>query len=416
MEIVRTSKVKIELGFDVAKRTIQQWNAACNYISQVAFDNLALAHNTIQLNNLTYDYVRATFGLSAQVTQNAVRQVAAKYQSAKTSKTNLKQAIYFKPRHAIALQGGNRGRDFGFRSDGLSIWTIDGRIKQVAFHGSPKLVEYLADVSTQGVPGAHVEAWHLSDARMFISRGEVFLSVSFNKAVEPVNKLNNAVIGVDRGINYLAVATDGQIAQFFGGGRTKHIRHRHSKNRASLQRQKAMKHTRSIRRVLKRLRGSSARFMRDVNHVVSRGIIDFAKRTGNPTIALEQLDVIRNAPRRREQNGDANSWAFFQLEQFLQYKAADLGFEIIEVDARHTSQGCSKCGHTQKSNRNGHEFSCKACGYQLHADLNAARNIKLRGILTRQALGEDGSPSVGPKARVVKSRLRASSPDLSASH
>ena len=134
MEIVRTSKVKIELDFDVAKRTIQQWNAACNYISQVAFDSLALAHNTIKLNNLTYDYVRAAFGLSAQVAQNAVRQVSAKYQSAKTSKTNLKQAIYFKPRNAIALQGGDRGRDFGFRSDGLSIWTIDGLIKQVVFH------------------------------------------------------------------------------------------------------------------------------------------------------------------------------------------------------------------------------------------------------------------------------------------
>ena len=46
-----------------------------------------------------------------------------------------------------------------------------------------------------------------------------------------------------------------------------------------------------------------------------------------------------------------NSWAFYQLEQFLQYKAADFGFAIIEIDPKYTSQGCSKCGHTEKSNR-----------------------------------------------------------------
>ena len=389
MDIVRTTKIKIELDFDVAQRTIQQWNAACNYISQVAFDNLSIAYNTIKLNNLTYDSVRSQFGLSAQVTQNAIRQVSAKYQSAKTSKTNLSRPIYFKPRNAIALQGGDRGRDFGFRSHPggtrLSIWTLDGRIKKVAFHGSPKLVEYLTE-------------WNLSDARMFISRGEVFLSVSFNKEVEPVTQLNNAVIGVDRGINYLAVTTNGQESQFFGGANVRHIRNRYLKTRASLQRKKAMKNTRSVRRAFKRLSGKEARFMRDVNHVVSRGIVDFAKQTGNPTIAIEKLDGIRDDTKKRlrkEQRSAVNSWAFHQLEQFLQYKAADFGFEVIEVDAKYTSQGCSKCGHTEKSNRQGHQFLCKACGYQLHSDLNAARNIKLRGLLTRQALCRDGSPSVG---------------------
>ncbi len=403
MEIVRTAKVKIDLDFDVAKRTIQQWNAACNYISQVAFDNLAIAHNTLKLNNLTYVDVRASFGLSAQVTQNAVRQVAAKYQSAKTSKTDLKHPIYFKPRNAVALQGGERGRDFGFKSSGLSIWTLDGRVKQVSFHGSPKLIEYLA-------------SWNLGDARMFISKDEVFLSVSFDKEVEPVAKLNNAVIGIDRGIKYLAVTTDGQRAQFFGGKRIKHIRKRYLKTRASFQRQKATQNTRSIRRALKRLSGKEARFMRDVNHVISRGIVDFAKRTGNSTIAIEHLDGIRNAPRRKAQNADVHLWAFYQLEQFLQYKAADFGFEIIEVDAKYTSQGCSKCGHTEPSNRHGHRFLCKACGYQLHSDLNAARNIKLRGVITRQVLSGDALPSVSADARVASTGLRASPTPLGLGH
>jgi putative transposase len=129
------------------------------------------------------------FGLSAQVTQNVVRQVSAKYQSAKSAKIQLKRPIYFKPRNAVALQGGERGRNFGFRTGGLSIWTLDGRFKNVTFHGSPKLQEYQTD-------------WKLGDARMFISKGKVFLSVSFSREIEPVTKPNSAVIGVDRGINY----------------------------------------------------------------------------------------------------------------------------------------------------------------------------------------------------------------------
>lgn len=139
--------------------------------------------------------------------------------------------------------------------------------------------------------------------------------------------------------------------------------------------------------------------MRATNHTISRRIIDFAQQTGNPTIAIENLDGIRTAPRRKEQNQAAHSWVFYQLEQLLQYKAANLGFAIIEVDPHHTSQGCSKCGHTVKSNRHGHKFVCKACGYSLHADLNAARNIYLRGILTRQAFDQDGLPSIDPQAQ-----------------
>lgn len=389
VETTRTAKIKIELDTDLALRTIQAWNRVCNYISQACFDNLAIAHNKVAIQKLVYDYVRGEFNLSSQVTISAIRQVTAKYQSAKTSKTKLKRPIYFKPNNAVALQGGERGRDFGFRSEGLSIWTIDGRIKGIAFHGSPKLVTFLQD-------------WKLGDARMFVSKGKVFLSVSFSTQIEQVAKPNDAVIGVDRGINYLAVATDGKRSQFFGGKRVKHIRNRYLKTRASLQQKKATTNTRSIRRVLKRLRGKEARFMRDVNHTISRGIIDFAKQTGNPTIAIEELDGIRNNTKKRlrkEQRKDVNSWAFYQLEQYLQYKAADLGFEIVDVDAKYTSQGCSRCGHIEKSNRNGHKFVCKACSFSLHADLNAARNIKLRGILTRQALGQDGVQSITPQAQ-----------------
>lgn len=381
-EIIRTTKLKIDLPFDTAKRTVQAWTDACNYVSEVAFHNSCLS-NAVKLQKLTYSEVRKRFKLSSQVSVSAIRHVASKYTAARTAKKKLKRPVKFR-QNAVALQGGKRGRDFSFTKKGLSISTIDGRIKSVSCYSAPQLPEYLS-------------SWKLGDARLFTRKKKAFLSVSFKNTVPQVSKPNDAVIGVDRGINYIAVATDGRQSKFYGGGRLKHIRERYTKTRASLQRKKAEHRTRSIGRVLKRLSGRGARFTKDTNHVVSKRIVEFARKTGNPTIAIEKLDGIRNGRRlRKKQRTDLNRWPFYQLEQSLRYKAANYGFDVIEVEAEGTSKGCSRCGYTDAANRKGRSFICKACGYSLHADLNASRNIRLRGILARQALCGDGLLSISP--------------------
>jgi putative transposase len=49
---------------------------------------------------------------------------------------------------------------------------------------------------------------------------------------------------------------------------------------------------------------------------------------------------------------------------------------VVVVDPRHTSQRCSRCGHTARNNRRSQSvFICRQCGYHLNADLNGARNI-----------------------------------------
>lgn len=380
MEITRTTRLKLDLSLETAQRTVSAWTDACNYISRVAFD-AGCVSNAVRLHDLTYAEVRIRFGLSAQVTQNAIRHVAAKYASARTTKKILKQPVVFR-QCAVALQGGERGRDFSFTGKGFSVWTLDGRIKAIPFHGEPRLASYF-------------EGWKLGDARLFVRKGQVYLSVSFKREVKAIKKPNDAVVGVDRGIKVLATVTDGKQRQrFFGGGHTNHVRNRYAKVRASLQRKKAQTGSRSVRRVLKRLSGRERRFMRNANHVISRRIVEFAKDTGNPTIAVEDLGGIRNGRKlRKEQRTDLNRWAFYELESFIRYKAESFGMDVIGVDPKHTSQGCSRCGHTEHANRHKLRFLCKACGYELNAELNASRNIRLRGILARQALSQDAAPS-----------------------
>ncbi len=54
---------------------------------------------------------------------------------------------------------------------------------------------------------------------------------------------------------------------------------------------------------------------------------------------------------------------------------------VIAVSAAYTSQECSRCGHTCPENRDSQAvFRCQECGFGLHADTNAAINIRDRGF------------------------------------
>ena len=76
----------------------------------------------------------------------------------------------------------------------------------------------------------------------------------------------------------------------------------------------------------------------------------------------------------------------------MTYTAAEVGILVDYQDARYTSQGCSRCGHTQRSNRDGHEFQCRSCGYSLDADYNAAKNVGLNYCTQKQKSSGVGLP------------------------
>lgn len=53
------------------------------------------------------------------------------------------------------------------------------------------------------------------------------------------------------------------------------------------------------------------------------------------------------------------------------------GITFAEVNPAYSSQTCSACGFVAKANRvSQSEFSCRSCGHEIHADVNAARNLE----------------------------------------
>jgi IS605 OrfB family transposase len=179
--------------------------------------------------------------------------------------------------------------------------------------------------------------------------------------------------GLDLGLANLAVLGGPGIVKFFDGKPLRYVRGRYFRYRHALQLKRKIG-------MVKRSKGRESRWAANENHRVSRIIVDTVAAHGG-TLHVERLKGIRErfkgtAKVRRM----LHSWSFAQLLSFIRYKATAAGVPVVEEDPRHTSQRCSRCGHTERGNRPRQAvFACKACGYRLHADLNAARNLAAKG-------------------------------------
>ncbi len=111
------------------------------------------------------------------------------------------------------------------------------------------------------------------------------------------------------------------------------------------------------------------------NHVIAKKIVNLPY----DVFVLEDLksSKMRNKGNGRKFNRKLGNWSLYQLKKFIEYKAEELGKIVMYADPKYTSQRCSKYAYIDKNNRKGLTFKCKQCGFEIHADLNASRNIDL---------------------------------------
>jgi IS605 OrfB family transposase len=123
-------------------------------------------------------------------------------------------------------------------------------------------------------------------------------------------------------------------------------------------------------------------------HRIANELVAEARDHGCSVIAFEDLTDIR------ERTGASwgHKWAFNRLYEYVEYKAVEYGIIVEQVDPENTSRRCSTCGFTHPDNREGEAFDCQKCGYENHADYNAAKNISLRYLRRNQTGGDEGAP------------------------
>jgi len=200
------------------------------------------------------------------------------------------------------------------------------------------------------------------------------------------------VLGIDRGLKNLVVTSDNR---FFNTKKMNAIRGRFAYNRAQLQ----AKGTRSAKRRLRKMAGRERRFVADMNHCISKQL---AKSEASAFVLEDLRGIGIQRHMGMKLNRKLSTWPFHRFEQYLTYEAEEHGKEVVFIDASYTSQKCSKCGHTDDGSRNGSRFRCSKCGFELHADLNAARNIADAGksCISRLSVNQPNAPPI--EARTLK--------------
>jgi putative transposase len=184
------------------------------------------------------------------------------------------------------------------------------------------------------------------------------------------------------GVNHLAVSSTGR---FWSADEVNHWKREYEQRRGDLQQCGTRAAHDTIAGVERKEDGRFEIFL----HRVANEIVAEAVEHDCSHIVFEDMtDIRENIP----QASWHHLWAFRRLYEYVAYKAREQGVETVQVDRRNTSKRCSTCGFTHDDNRHGEDFECQDCGYQNHADYNAAKNIGLQYLRRRQNADDGGAP------------------------
>jgi putative transposase len=349
--LTRTVCIKLDIDGheDTLAATQRAFNAAASWIAQVCWDEGITNTNTA--HHRVYGETRLDYGLGAQL---AVCARAKAVEAIKAVKAAHKETCpQFGPRGGVRYDA----RTYRLMSlDRVSLNTLDGRVVCRLVLGERQHSMLIDPI------------WEIGGADLVWRRGVYYLHVTQSRDTPDAVDTEDT-LGVDLGIVHLATDSDGQS---FSGEQVKRVRAHYHQRRQQLQKV----NTKNAKRRLRKNAGRERRFQKDINHCISKALVKKAA-VSCKALALEDLTGIRERTTvRHEHRYERHSWAFFQLRQFLTYKAAWAGVPLHLVDPRNTSRTCSACGHCEKANRTSQDlFLCQRCGFTLNADHNAAINI-----------------------------------------
>lgn len=354
---------------ELLKETIRNFNAACNWLAEKAFE-LQTA-NKVKLQQLYYYDLRREFNLSAQMAAICIRHVGGTYSRDK------KICPRFREFAAMPYDS----RIYSFKGvDRVSLLTLQGRII-VPFVMGKYQAEKFGNAKGQAdlVFRERDGKWFLL-VTVDIPDGETFPTTDF--------------IGVDLGITNLATPS---IGEPFAGDDVKRISKKYADLRQTLQRKasaqsKNGKRPRNIRKFLKRISKKVRNFKKHSNHVISKKIVQTAIDT-RKAIALEDLSGIRKRCEKRfrkSQRAMFSGWSFYELRNYIAYKAKLAGIPVVLVNPKNTSRECFECGHIAKENRKSQsEFECVNCSHTDIADINASKIIARRASVDNAQSSEN---------------------------
>ena len=220
-DLTITAKVQIHPDknfFNSLDESMEQYRLACNYISDYCFEHKCLKRETI--HNDLYPILRTLFGLKSQMACSTIITVIAKYKSILEQQHTWIKANFKKPQLDLVWN-----RDYSLVQGVFSVNTLSGRIK------APFNIKGMEQYFDK-------DKYKFGTARLIQDRNnKYYLHIPVTTQVEElqVSEISH-VVGIDRGINFLAVSYDSKgKSTFFDGGKIKHKRAHYKELRTELQ-------------------------------------------------------------------------------------------------------------------------------------------------------------------------------------
>ncbi len=208
------------------------------------------------------------------------------------------------------------------------------------------------------------------------------------------------VTGLDRGVTNPIVTSDGS----FLGAATETAAERRKTERLAQSVSRKKKGSANRMKAVLRLaqhKAKMARRRKDAAHKISHDLVK-----NHDVIVLEDLKtraMTRSAKGTIDTPGSGvrqkaglnreildRGWGM--VGEMIACKAAWADKRVIKVAPHYSSQECACCGHVSDLNRPSQAtFACVSCGHVAHADVNAARVIRARGIKILEADGLSAS-------------------------
>jgi putative transposase len=219
------------------------------------------------------------------------------------------------------------------------------------------------------------------------------------KAPKPAPGSN--VVSVDLGEVHPAVVGDQHEATVITCRERRAAPQGHARRLADIDRAlsrkvKGSKRHRRLVRARVRMKAKHARVMRDMEHKISKAIVDTAVERKAGTIVIGDVrDAADGVDLGKVANQKIARWDHGKVRRYVAYKAGAEGIAVELEDEAYTSQTCPSCSHRHKPR--GRRYRCPACGLRAHRDVVGQVNI-----LSRFKHGEPGKISA---PAVVKYRI-----------
>lgn len=225
--------------------------------------------------------------------------------------------------------------------------------------------------------------YKVCDSSIQLKKGDIILNLVMNIPEKEEKLDENICVGVDIGIAipaYCALNTKSYVKKSIGN-KDDFLRVRTQLQAQKRNLQSNLKisnggHGRKKKmKPMDRFKEREKNFVRTYNHYVSKEVVLFALQNNAKYINIEDLSSFKD---KQKNQFVLRNWSYYQLQEFIKYKAKMHGIVVRKINPRNTSKTCSVCGGFHEESRYSQSgFKCKYCGIEMNADFNAARNIAM---------------------------------------